>query len=212
MFSKKAGDPLNLHSNLASYSSIKNRLSAFRGLFLKIDGIHIQEEQELSTILEDEYESPGAHEYAQSQLYAHEFYTQAHRISTLLGCYSLLENTMVHLCDSYADRQQLPIRVADLSGQGIARCRTYLEKYQLCDFSEPQMNKYWAELRFLNDLRNCLAHCGGDITKSRAKIKPKRINDTDGLHMRGNVVQLTSDFVVASIDTIDEFLGTIRNQ
>lgn len=212
MFSKKAGDPLSLFSNFGSVGSVKSRLAAFRSLFLKIDHMHTSEEQEYKSIFDDETESDGAYEYAKTQLYTLEYYSQAHRISTLIACYSILENSMVQMCDIYAAKRNFPIKVTDLRGEGIIRCQEYLEKHNLCDFSSPDLHAHWSKLKFLTKLRNCLAHCGGDITRSRVKIQPNAVNSTDGLFMKGNHIQVESKYVLSSIDAVEELFISISRQ
>ncbi len=212
MFSKKAGDPLNLYSNLTSVRFVKSRLAAFRELFLKIDNIHSNEERECQSILGDDTESHEAYEYAKMQLYVLGYYSQTHRASTLIACYSMLENSMVNMCNTYAEKKNFPIKVADLRGEGIVRCQNYLEKYNLCDFSSPNLHTHWHKLKFLIKLRNCLAHCGGDITRSRVVIKPETVNGTKGLYMRGNHIQIESQYVLDSIDTVEELFVSISRQ
>jgi len=63
--------------------------------------------------------------------------------------------------------RKLKINVRDMRGSGINRAILFLEK--ILGFSLPDQ-KLYEELKILNEVRNCLAHSGGEITEKNDKL------------------------------------------
>ena len=211
MFSRKAGDPFDMYANAGSQKAIRNRLTAIKQLYNRVEASHEQELHELETLIDSAPEGSNEYEVTGIELHFLRHYSRFHRNSTILVCYSVLESNMVAICDRYATQRKLPIKVDDLKGNGILRCKAYLEKFEIVDFNDPEIKNHWEKLPVLNKLRNCIAHAEGDITKF-TKLKPDTVNGEIGLSMKSNHVEIESSYVLNSIDRIQNFLLSLRNK
>jgi len=179
--------PINPELESVVKYTITSKVTLLRTHFKKIENI-FQEELEscgkgvcIENVRAKNHEDDNGYDYRTSDsLRDIEFiYLRMHRYSAILAAYSYLENSMNKLCADCEGKMSIPLSVNNLSGEGIVRCRTYLEHLASIDFSE--INKEWSHLTTLNKLRNCIMHADGDASKIRGKkgfISKRSINPT----------------------------------
>ncbi|MBD1571586.1 hypothetical protein [Aliivibrio sp. S10_S31] len=211
MFSKKAGDPFNMYANSGSPNTIRNNLTAIKQLYKRVESSHERDFDELQTLISTVQEESNECEVPAIEIYFLKQYSRFHRNSTILICYSILESNMVAICEKYASQRKLPIKLADLNGNGILKCKKYLENFEIVDFNEPEIKKHWEKLPVLSKLRNCIAHAEGDLSKY-TKLKPDTINGEIGLSIKNNHVEIESSYVIDSIDRVQNFLLSLHNK
>lgn len=211
MFSKKASDPFDMYANAGSQNAIKSRLTAIKHLYERVEYSHEQESRELQALIETASVESNEHGLPAIELQFLKHYSRFHRNSTILVCYSILESNMVAICDRYEKQRNLPIALDDLKGQGINRCKDYLEKFGIVDFNNPEIKKYWEKLPVLNKLRNCIAHAEGNISKF-TKLKADTINGEVGLSIQHNHVEIDTKYIMSSIDRIQGLLLSLLNK
>lgn len=94
---------------------------------------------------------------------------------------SYFEHNLNKICLDYYKKHIQTLKLKDLAGTGLNRALNYMEK--VCNFKLP--NKIPInELLLMRDIRNCLAHAGGEINdekllKSLAKEKKLKILNED---------------------------------
>lgn len=79
---------------------------------------------------------------------------QLYYSSIFISLYSFLEKKMSQLCKIAEKNQRIKTR--DISGDGIFKYKTYLEKVVEIEFTG--MNKEWDQINIYNKLRNILIH------------------------------------------------------
>ncbi len=96
---------------------------------------------------------------------------------------SYLEHNLNKICSDYHKQYNPNLKLKDLAGTGLNRALGYMEK--VCKFKLPNkalINK----VLLMRDIRNCLAHAGGEISDSKLLkiIKKERsirvLNEDDG--------------------------------
>ena len=214
MFSKKAGDPFNMYGNSGKPQTFRNKLEAIRLLYESVESFQVEEKVRLRAELDHVCESSRDYELAGIELHFIDHYLRMQRMSILLLSYSVLESSLVAICDNFAKELNLPVSVADLNGSGIERCKKYLESFDLfCFTNNSELKSCWDKLAFLNKLRNCFAHAEGDISKF-SKIKASSIESKkkEGLSLRGSYIIIESDYVTDTIEAIKVFLSLLNQK
>lgn len=74
--------------------------------------------------------------------------------SLFISLYSFLERKMYQLCRIPESQQN--IKTKDISGEGVIKYRTYLQKVLMLDFTK--LNEEWENIKKYNKLRNRLVH------------------------------------------------------
>ncbi|EOK5707035.1 hypothetical protein ACM6U7_004215 [Vibrio vulnificus] len=214
MFSKRAGDPFNMYGNSGDTQTFRNKLEAIRLLYESVESFQVEEKVRLRAELDRACESSEDYELAGVELHFIDHYLRMQRMSILLLSYSVLESSLVAICDNFSKELDLPISVGDLNGSGIERCKKYLESFELsCFTSNRELKECWDKLSFLNKLRNCFAHAEGDISKF-SKIKTSSIEgkQKEGLSLRGSHIIIESDYVTDTIEAIKKFLSLLNQK
>jgi hypothetical protein len=85
------------------------------------------------------------------------------RYSFIVLLFLTLESQLNALCDYLKDQQNLPLRVNDLKGDSIARCKTYLHKLAKI---HPVDEHLWNNVDDLSKVRNCIVHALGKVELS----------------------------------------------
>jgi hypothetical protein len=138
-------------------------------------------------------------------------YVGLYRASALVLLYSFIENAMNCLCRSLAKKNNYPLALGDLKGEGITRARSYLEKLAGADFKP--LNGEWSKLQILNKIRNCIVHCEGDVTVFEGTSIARMISATPGLSLRNeHLITVERIYIDACITTAEEFLEKLYNQ
>jgi hypothetical protein len=206
--------PINPELEKVTKYTITSKVSLLRTHFKKIENI-FQEESELlwkecefENARTKDHEDDSGYDYRSSDsLREIEFiYLRMHRYSAILTAYSYLESSMNKLCDDFEEKMSISLSASDLNGNGIARCKMYLERLATINFSK--INKEWSHLTTLNKLRNCIIHADGDASKIQRSGKFITLiqNSSDLSFIEKNLVMVSSDFVYKSIDEIENTL------
>lgn len=134
-------------------------------------------------------------------------YLRLHRYSAVLAAYSYLENSMNKICINLENSKDIPLTVTDMSGQGIDRCKLYLDK--MCNIDFMTINSYWSRLKDLNKLRNCIVHGDGDAerVKSRNNLINLIENHNELSFIENKLVMISEPYIKESIDDIEFFLS-----
>ncbi|MDO6524342.1 hypothetical protein Q4519_01480 [Motilimonas sp. 1_MG-2023] len=214
MFSKRADDPFNMFGNSGKTQTFQNKLTALGLLFESVEAFQAKEKIRLNAELDRMIEGSSDYELTGIELHFIDHYLHMQRMSILLLSYSILESSLVTICDNFARELNLPVSVEDLNGSGIERCKKYLESFDLfCFTANRELKKSWDKLSFLNKLRNCFAHAEGDISKF-TKIKASSIEGKkeEGLSLRGSHIIIESGYVTDTIEAIKVFLNLIHKK
>lgn len=200
--------------------SIKNKIELLQEYSEKIETVYQKEHESLWSLCKEENERTKDHEddtqhdysYSDSLRDIEYIYLRMHRYSSILAMYSYLESSMNSICSQQEKILKLPISVTDLKGDGIPRCKTYLEKLVLVDFQP--INALWSRITTLNKLRNCIIHGAGDAEKMNGtQGLCALIENTDGLSfVEQKLVMMSKDFVLSAMGDIGEFLNALVKQ
>lgn len=130
-----------------------------------------------------------------------------YRNSTLVTIYSFLENTMRSICVILQKFNDYPIEVADLTGDGIQKSKTYLEKMAKIDFSK--INSTWSNLQNLNLIRNCIVHVEGDAKNFKSTDKLKNIiSNNQYLSLeRDRLIVVEREYIDFVINEVENFVN-----
>jgi len=96
--------------------------------------------------------------------------------------YLVFESEVGRLCDEINRRRDIRVRLNDLKGDLLSRCKTYLEKLGGLNVVSADL---WEKLEDLSKIRNCIVHTAGRYERSNDK---KRLQ-----YLAGRVDGLTVD-------------------
>jgi hypothetical protein len=113
---------------------------------------------------------------------------------------------MSKLCTKYYESMDLPLKAAEVSGDGIVKFKLYLEKLAKIDFKT--VNKQWSHLTILNLIRNCIVHADGDanLIKQSSKLIGIINNSNDLSFIEEQLIMMDASYVSSTVDTIQSFL------
>lgn len=197
--------------NLSPYA-VKEKSKYIRAHFEKIETIFGGEANELQMLGRSEYERTKDHEddsnydysYGDQLMEIESIYLRMHRYSAILTTYAYLETVMSSICCEVERRLNLLVGVSDLNGDGIQRCKVYLEKLGKFDFD--LINPLWSRLTMLNKVRNCIMHANGDAAKVKSSGKfIKTIKASEGLSFaERTLIMVSKEFVLGAIKDVEE--------
>ncbi|WP_028889405.1 hypothetical protein [Tenacibaculum ovolyticum] len=182
--------------------------------YLKITNSSIDEK--LKSYIK-EYEVIDDYEIASSLYDNEEMYIKTNTLqlyysSIIISLYSFLEQTMLELCSITEKKKNL--KIEDISGKGIFKFKTYLEKVINIDF-EP-VNTEWKEICQYNHLRNLFVHNSNSfMKKSTSKRRINSIKEIKGLTFIDNtnnniLIEFENDITIRNfIRTINSFISKI---
>jgi len=95
-----------------------------------------------------------------------------------------------------------------MRGSGINRAILFLEK--ILGFSLPDQ-KLYEELKILNEVRNCLAHSGGEITEKNDKLlsyfkSSTTITFYENTHKKTKKIKISKQYCESTIKLIKGYL------
>ena len=129
-----------------------------------------------------------------------------HRYAAILAIYSYLESSLNKLCNEFKIEKNITLSVSELNGDGIARCRKYLNQLVGIDFTK--INHQWSKLADLNRIRNCIIHVDGNaemIRSSESFIKMIESSKNLGF-AEGKLIMVSREFIYQSIDNVESLL------
>lgn len=102
------------------------------------------------------------------------------RRSALLTLWSYLEHELDELCLLYESEKGFKLTYLDLSGKGIDRSTSYLEK--VAGLGGLKASRQWKEIKEVQKLRNAIAHRDGKLGADQGTLRAEIIKTTMGLH------------------------------
>ena len=104
-----------------------------------------------------------------------EYFPSLQRRSAFLTVWSYLEHQLDRLCLFYQSERKFGLSFMDLSGQGIDRSTTYLEK--VARLQGLKASEEWNVLKTLQRIRNVIVHGDGKLRDHQGKSKKEIIAD-----------------------------------
>lgn len=129
--------------------------------------------------------------YFEQHIELSETYPSILRESLFVSSYSLVESLAFKICADAKEVNDIKLGVKDLKGDGLKQCYTYLTS--VVGLDQLENNPHYAQLSFLNHIRNALVHNQGilrDVKKFDTQLKQwdsVSVNDSGG-------VRLSKDF------------------
>lgn len=122
------------------------------------------------------------------------------------AAYSYLETSLNKICSDAQEANNIFLSVNELHGDGINRCKVFLEELASIDLSS--INGKWSNLTILYNIRNCIMHTDGDAEKIRVSDKLIKLAESiaDLSFIEKKLVMMTREFVEKSINDIEETL------
>ncbi len=113
---------------------------------------------------------------------------------------------MTDLCMVLEKEHSHALTLKDLSGDGIIRCKTYLEKVCLLTF--PSHSKEWQEVLKFNTIRNLIVHCEGRVKIALSPPKSRNtIENSPGLGLNSHEeVIVEPEYVLKAIYNVRNLL------
>lgn len=127
------------------------------------------------------------------------------RRSALITVFSFLENELDELCRLCQEEQSLKIAIKDISGKGIERATTYLDK--IVGINTGRSAPIWRELTSIQKVRNIIVHQNGklgSIQGERNAEIDRFIGENPNLSGRDEVLILEG-FLQQTLDKIDQY-------
>lgn len=124
-----------------------------------------------------------------------------------------VENQLYGLCDEIKKRRSLPIRAKELSGDAIAKCKTYIRKVAGITNVNDEL---WQKVEDLAKIRNCIVHTLGKVEFSSDQ---KRLRDlaakdigvsiSEDYPLDKGVLLVTPDFCKQSVEEVTRLFDEI---
>lgn len=98
-----------------------------------------------------------------------EYFPSLQRRSAFLTVWTFLEHQLDHLCLFFQSERSVGLSLMDLSGKGIDRSTSYLEK--VAGLKDLKTSQEWDVLKTLQRIRNVIAHDDGRLRDHLGKPK-----------------------------------------
>jgi ERCC4-related helicase len=164
-------DPFHYELHDVREYVIDYRIRIIQQHHYRLEHLYLKEIEELQTAISIRPETNEDTEtYEEDSLTEIEFVLlRMHRVSTVMAVFAFFESSLFSICTSLQLRQQNQLTLSDISGAGINKFRKYLQK--VCGINFNRLENEWSFLTDLAAIRNCLAHCDGDLR--RYKNRPQ---------------------------------------
>lgn len=125
--------------------------------------------------------------------------------------YFNLEKDFDRLCKKIEQEIDSNITLGNLNGRGINRSKLFLKKLAEVDFAE--LNEEWEYIINCKEIRNCITHNGGSITKSNRQDEIRNFcGQNDGLNVDDNILSISPIFIINTCDKLYNFWLAVSNQ
>lgn len=133
------------------------------------------------------------------------YFPNLQRSSAFLTLYAFLEHELERLCIKLKSRYQLKANTNDISGNGITRSMTYMQKIALLNINETEAT--WAKLKVINKVRNLLVHSNGQLKDhDGTEKKDKKALNQLRPHISGeDEIMIASSFLLYVLDVFDGY-------
>ncbi len=133
------------------------------------------------------------------------------RAALFIFAFSEFEFFLNSLAEAARRQNKLPFSFRDLNGLGIRRAAHYLKKTGV---KFPDKSKEWGDVLALSEIRNCLAHNGGELPSDEEKnlsLATAAARWKDDVAVDGfRRLELQSTFVPKTIECFQAFEVTVR--
>jgi hypothetical protein len=139
-----------------------------------------------------------------------EYFPSLQRRSAFLTVWSFLEHQLDRLCLLYQSEGKFGLSFMDLSGQGIDRSTTYLEK--VARLQGLKAGEEWNVLKTLQRIRNVIVHGDGKLLDHQGKPKDGIIGDMKkvGFLTGGEEIVIAEGFLSHVIHLCDNYFRLIE--
>ena len=182
-------------------SKFKSDINLLDKAFVEsIEGLNDNEINEVADYFSDDY------------FIIEDIHIGLYRRSTLVSIYSFLENSLNHLCKHLWHRENYPVKLNDLKGDGVTRAKNYLDKLAKVDFQS--MNSEWSHIQEVNKIRNCIVHCEGNIHIARnTESLEKIINNSKHLSLQNHLnIKVEHEYIDLTLTKVEVFLQKLYTQ
>jgi hypothetical protein len=104
-----------------------------------------------------------------------DYFPALQRSSAFLTVWAFFEHELEKLCSLYQSEREFGLTVSDLSGKGIDRSTSYLEK--VAGLRGLKSSQQWDEIKTVQRIRNVIAHDNGRLRDHQGKPKGGIVED-----------------------------------
>lgn len=118
--------------------------------------------------------------------------------SLLVNQYSLIERWLRKLCEVYQSKSHSKIKLSDIYGSDVEKCKRYLNLVAEIDFKD--FEKEWNRIKFVEKLRHNVIHNASQIPK---------IKESDNLinHLKKEPWLLHNGYIFLDMDLLDDLFS-----
>jgi hypothetical protein len=140
-----------------------------------------------------------------------EYFPSLQRRSALLTIWGFLEHELDKLCLLYQSEKGFRLAAADLSGKGIDRATSYLEK--VAGLEGLKASPEWNDLKAIQRIRNVAAHDDGRLRDHQGKVRDEILRDMKRIgHVSGeDEIILADGFLSRVIDGCEGYFKRIAS-
>ncbi|CRM68305.1 hypothetical protein [Pseudomonas sp. 58 R 3] len=134
-------------------------------------------------------------------------YPDIHRSTLVISIYVFVEDQLNGLCETLTTSMGTPLKLTDLSGQGVERACLFLTKVAGFDLSGVSGLSFVKEV---NRLRNKMVHAGGVLSADSNDRLNRFVQATEGLSGDpGHRVHIHQDFITHLISELGKFFDEL---
>lgn len=139
-----------------------------------------------------------------------EYFPSLQRRSAFLTLWSFLEHQLDELCLFYQSEKSFGLGFMDLSGKGIDRSTSYLEK--VAGLKDLKTSQEWDVLKALQRIRNTIAHNDGKLRDSLGRPKNGILADMKmiGFLSGADETVVGDGFLSKVVDTCNNYFKLIE--
>jgi hypothetical protein len=140
-----------------------------------------------------------------------EYFPSLQRRSALLTLWGVFEHNLDQLCLLYQSEKGFALSFSDLSGKGIDRSTSYLEK--VAGLAGLKVSQEWNRIKMVQRIRNVIAHDDGRLRDHQGKSKNEIVADMKKLgFLQGeDEIVVAEGFLSEVIDGCDKYFRLIEN-
>lgn len=147
-----------------------------------------------------------------------ELFPQVFRYSLFVTCFTWFEHNLERLCKGYKRRAKPSLVLAEISGRGIDKYKTYLKKVVGIE-KFPDNDDTWRNVRACQRIRNIIVHQNGWVRSDFGEGSEKAVESyicghssislSENMHDEQRRIQLENGFCLEFIDTLENFFRSL---
>ncbi len=126
------------------------------------------------------------------------------RRSALLTLWSYLEHELDELCLLYQSEKGFRLSLLDLSGKGIDRSTSYLEK--VAGLGGLKASREWREIKEIQEIRNAIAHRDGKLRTHQGTLSNEMIKKAKRVRLA-----IEEDEIVLEAGFLTDVVGSFKS-